>query len=279
MADNRQLSNAEIISNDTFERLRIRNSRRRIWRILAYVLTALLFIILFAVVCVTLFFKVTYIEITGSQIYEGKNDSIIELTGIEFGQNLYSFKSAVLEQEIITEYPYIKDVKFKRHLPDRIEIHVTEDIPFYYIEIGGEYFILSEELRVLEKVDNTDRIERINLSFQLMHLELPTVIYAVVGQPIIFRRESNFQYTKEMLDFIQISEVIYGVKKLNIVNKFNNYFIYNNYKVVIGNSENISSKLILAMEIIKRNNGDPAIIDVTDITKGSIRQDGQVVIE
>ena len=279
MADNRQLSNAEIISNDTFERLRIRNSRRRLWRILAYVITALVFFVLFIVVCGAVFFKISMIEVTGSQIYENKKDDIVLMTGIEIGQNMYGINSSLIRQEIITEYPYIKNVRFRRHLPDRIEIELTEDIPLYYIVIGGEYFILSEELRVLEKVDHPDRIDRINISYKLIRLELPAVVYAVVGKAIVFRRESNFEYTKEMLDIIQASDVIHNITKLSIVNKFNNYFIYNNFKVILGNNENISSKLLLAKRIIDIRGDDPAIIYVTDITKGSVRQDGQVIIE
>jgi len=279
MAENRQLSNAEIVSNDTFERLKSRNSRRRLLRTLLYISVGLLTCALFLVVCVVLFFKVSAIEITGAQIYGNVTDSIIELSGIELEQNMYAVKSSTLRQTITTEYSYVKDVILRRHLPDKIEIELIEDIPFYYIVIGGEYFILSEELRVLEKVDNPDRIDRINSSYKLMRLELPLVKYAVVGKPIIFKRETNFSYVKEMLGIIQTSELAENISKLSIVNKFNNYFIYNDYKIVLGNNENISAKLLLAQEIMSRRSGEPTIIDVTDITKGSARQDGQVIIE
>jgi Cell division septal protein len=279
MAENRQLSNAEIVSNDTFERLRSRNSRRRVLRVLSYIFIGLLTCALFITVCVLMFFKIAVVEITGAEIYGNVVESMIEFTGIELDQNLYSVKSSVLRQNIVTEYSYIKDVKIKRHIPDRIEIQLIEDKPVYYIVIGGEYFILSSEFRVLEKVDNSDRIARINSSYKLIRLELPVVKYAVVGKPIVFKRETNFNYVKDMLDFIQNSDIVYDISKLNIVNKFNNYFIYNNYKIVLGNNENIEAKLILARDIIDRISNDPGIIYVTDITKGSVRQDGQVVIE
>ena len=282
MADNRQLSNAEMVSNDTFERLRLRNSRRRLLRILSYIAVGVLTCVLFITVCVVLFFKVAAIEITGAQIYGNVTENIIEFSGIALDQNMYAVKSSTVRQIITEEYSYVKDVKLRRHLPDKIEIELIEDIPFYYIVIGGEYFILSQEFRVLEKVDNADRIERINSSYKLMRLELPTVKYAVVGKPIVFKRETNFGYVREMLEYVQTSDIAEHVSKLNIINKFNNYFIYNNYKIILGNNDNIPAKLILAKEIINRRirmSTDPAIIDVTDITKGSVRQDGQVIIE
>lgn len=271
MADKRQLSNAEIISNDTFERLKSRNNRRRILRVLTYVLAGLFFCTVFVVICVVLFFKVQIIEVTGTQIYGYDNDKIRQTSGIEVEQNLYTIGSGQVKDAIINAYPYIKDVKVKRYLPDTIEIELVEDTPRYYMVIGGEYFIMSEDLRVLEKVDDSERIDRINISYNLIKLEMPVVTYAVVGKEIMFRRESNFEYVKNLLDLIQMTDIYDDISEFNIVNKFNIYFIYNNYKIIIGNNDNISSKIILAKEIFDRITDEFAIIDVADITKGSVR--------
>lgn len=278
MADRNQLSNAEIISNDTFERLKSRNSRRRLLRILSYVLIAVFLVAVFVIVCVVVFFKVGEIQITGTQIYGYDNENILELSGIELEQNMYAVNSKYVKEVIINNYPYVKDVKLKRHLPDTIEIELIEDTPIYYIVIGGEYFILSEDLRVLEKVEDIDRIERINISYKLIRLELPVVIYAVEGKQIVFKRATNYAYTINLLELIQASDIIYNISKVSLINKYNIYLIYGNYKLIIGNNENISSKINLAKEIISRITNDPAIIDITDITKGSVRQDSQVVI-
>lgn len=279
MAEKKQLSNVEIISNDTFERLKSRNSRRRILRMVSYVLTALFFCTVFGVICVTVFFKVASVEITGTVVYGYENTEILKSTGIEYEQSLYAVNSKTIKQSIINKFPYVKDVKVKRYLPDTIVIELIEDIPYYYLVIGGEYFVLSQDLRVLEMTENVDRIQRISVSYKLIKLELPSVIYAVVGENIIFKRETNFSYTKKMLDLISASDVVYNITRMNFVNKYNIYFIYGNYKVMLGNNENITAKLMLAKEIINRIGEDPAVIYVTDITKGSVRQDAQVVIE
>ena len=64
-------------------------------------------------------------------------------------QSIFSAE-ATLAEEIIADFPYFRMSQFEKAYPNRIVVHVTEDVEVYAIENGaGQYYILGGDGTVL----------------------------------------------------------------------------------------------------------------------------------
>lgn len=242
-----QITNAERVSNDTFERLRelnrIRRSRRTVF---GFLFTAAVCVI-FIVGCVSLFFKVSTILVEGVTVYNG--DAIREASGIRLNQSLYALDKAAIEKSVIANYPYIKNVHVDRRIPTTVALIIEEDEPHYYFELTGEYFVLSDTLRVMEYTE--DIAELLIREPNIIKLNTQRIIYAVVGQQIIFENGDYFEYAQEMLATFLGSELSDKINIIDFSDKFNIFIMYDGrFKIEFGNIENIAIKINFASRIL-----------------------------
>ena len=293
MEEGEALSNAEIISNDTFKRIQARKSRKIFFRSIFYVVIALTVCAVFISICVYVFFNIKNVTVINEmhEDPEGRKityisyetEDIIEAGNIEMGSNMYSINKKNIEYMIKLSFPYVKEVNIRRKLPSDIEIELIEDEPYYYIVISGEYFVLSNSLRVLERTETRLRLDSLLLKNpRLIELELPAVKYAFVGSELKFRRENDFKFVLALLNLFETTdEDIYNnISKINISNRYKIYFIYDDdFKVAIGKNENFALKLSLAKEIMKYLKDQRAVIDVGDISVNSALQVGQEALK
>lgn len=243
----KQLTNAERVSKETFDRLRDLNRARRTRRIILSILFALVVCIIFVVGCVSLFFKVNTVLIEGETGYD--KDAIREASGIKLDQNLYSIDKTAIQKSVITSYPYIKDVRVDRRIPTTIALIIEEDVPHYYFEIAGEYFVLSDKLRVLEYTE--DITELLTREPNIIKLNTQRIIYAVVGQQIVFENEEYFQYAQDMLATFLGSELADKITLIDFSDKFNIFVMYDGrFKIEIGNIDKIAMKINYAFQIL-----------------------------
>lgn len=268
---NEDLSNAEIVVNDTFKKLRGKNKRRHAVRNIFIITLSLIALAVFAVLCFTVFFKVGDITVEGSAYYS--DGSIIKCSGIEVEQSLFAFNEAEIRKRMIDRYPYIKDVHIKRRIPSSVVIYITEDTPSYYVKISEEYFVLSDTLRVLEY---TSRIDDLNRHIGIKCLRLSHISRAITGQQMQFTDDDYYDTIVNALAVMNTSTLFDNISLFNFSDKFALYFVYDNrFKVIYGTDDDIMIKLELAREII--NSFDEGVadgskskgtIDVQDITKG-----------
>ena len=81
------LNNAELVNQDSFERLRSKNRRKEIRRRIFYTLVALLLIAAVGIVCVVLFFNLRTVEIRGNSHYT--DEEILDACGFTPTTNLF----------------------------------------------------------------------------------------------------------------------------------------------------------------------------------------------
>jgi len=286
MSENEQLSNVELITNDTFERLKSKNNRRKFINGVLYVSIFIGLCALFIGICVVIFFKVETIDVTGSTIYNEL--LIIEASGIELEQNIYSLNERQIEESIVMNYPYIKGVKIIRHLPSTIELSLTIDTPYYYTLFIDEYFVLSNDLRVLERSEDFSRIMELRVNYDIIEIKTPSIKYSVVGREIVFKRGSDFDFVKNTMQVFESTGIYAEINKINLSNKYDIYIIYNNrYKIIFGNSDDLSTKITWALGIIEehmsdedqRNQRERGTIEAYDIKIGSFEGNNQLILE
>lgn len=264
----RDETSEELIAGYTFERLKRSNQLKKLKNGIFYIVTALTVCVIFFAICVEVFLKVTDVTVVGSKMYRA--EELSQNCGIEHETNIYSVSRAKIERDMVMKYPYISTVKLKRILPSTVELSVTEDTPYFYTEISGEYFVLSDDLRVLQRTEN---IADLRYSFGLRELVTPEVAYAVVGRQIRFKRESNYDYALNFIRWLQLSELYEKTDKIDISDKYMMFIIYDEkLKIVLGDDDELEVKLSSAIKILEQlddimsdTNG---IIDVQDINMG-----------
>ncbi|MCX4370928.1 MAG: FtsQ-type POTRA domain-containing protein [Dysosmobacter sp.] len=124
---------------------RRRHSKRRRGRGgfgLLYKLLSVLLICTAIIVAMTLFFRVDNIVITGQHRYTA--EEIQAASGVELGSNMYLLNKYEAARGIVSQLPYIEDVRVNRKLPDTLLIEVHESgRPFALVQEGSTWLISS----------------------------------------------------------------------------------------------------------------------------------------
>lgn len=243
------MTNAEIINQNSFLRLRAKNIRRAAIRRVFYILITAVLCLLFLVICAALFFRIQTIEVRGNTIYGA--DELVAISGVEIGQNLYSVSSGTVSEKIKSACTYVKSVKIYRQLPSTLVIHVEEDTAEYYIELAGEYFTLSADFRVLGRADSREKI--MQTSSGIKYIAVPELRYCVVGSELLFRRAVNMKVVLAVMADIKLWELYDTVDYVDMSDKFNIKLICGGgkYRILLGGRDEMKLKLDFAKAIIE----------------------------
>ncbi len=244
-----ELSNAELVNNDSFLKLRSKNKRKEIGRKIFYVAVGVSLTALIAIVCVVVFFGLKKVEIRGNSRYT--EEQILEACGFSPSDNLFGVDLKKAEKDIIKKYPYISKVTFKRVLPSTLIITVTEDAPSYCAEIYGDYFLLSEDLRIISKHDIYEDIEVLDMP--VIYLKLPQVERAVQGERIVLDKDSNYDHIIEFLSLLKEQEIYNRTDCIDASDRYHLvlYTDGSRYKIDIGTKDNLDTKIKFVKKVIE----------------------------
>lgn len=238
----------EPLSDEAFFKVRKLSQLKMRSRRMIYAAVALLFSFGLVALCLNVFLKIQKITVSGGSIYDDWR--LIEMSGITEGQNIYSIDKDKVEKTIVSNFPYIKSVKVVRHLPTDVELIVEEDVPRYYFELCGEYYVLSDSLRILELSENENKI--LSKYEFVQKLVLSSVTRAVVGEQVGFENDTYYDYVYEVLTQFLNCSITDRINTINLSDKFNIYIIYDNrFKVQIGNMDNLNLKISVATAVIE----------------------------
>ncbi len=242
------VSAAEIISNDSFERLLARNRRRSTEEILVVVGLVCFLVAALAFLCGYLFFKAENVTVVGNELYG--TEAILREAGITPEDNLFSVSEADLRKRLTAAFPYLRRVTLERSLPTSLTIRVEEDTPQYFTEIAGDYFLLSGTLRVLERAkcaeDFTGRIP------DLLPVRVPEIKKAIVGSELVFPRDATFRYMNDLLNTLEASPIRPFIDTVDVSEKFNiRLYLYDaRLCVSIGGTDDLNAKLTFLTRIL-----------------------------
>ncbi len=270
------LNNAELVNKDSFERLKSKNRRKEFRRKIFYLLISVLLFALVALICIVFFFDLEHVKFRGNEKYTQE-----ELLGsCDFGDasNLFGIDLDDVENQIKSNFPYIKSVSFKRVLPSTLVITVFEDVPVWFTQISGDWFVLSSDLRVISRYDLKEEVEL--LGYDLTYINLPGVDYAVTGEIIKFTKSSNYNY---LVSFLKELDDFEFFNTINAVDASDRYHmaIYSRdgkYKVALGTSDKLESKIRLVMKIIEVAFDEKTIasIDVENLTSAIVLKQNEL---
>lgn len=191
------------------------------------------------------------------------NDTIISLSTLQLEQNIFKFYNKNIEDKI-KENPYIEKVTIHRKLPSTVEIKVTERVAQYAVDYMGKYAYINTQGYILELAENNQ--------------DMPIIQGASTNEEKFqLGNRLNNEDLNKLEDVIAIMDVMKQYKlnekvtSIDISNK-NEYIIYladEKKKVHIGDTSNLSNKILYVQAIIEQEKGTEGDIFVNgDLNNG-----------
>ena len=215
-------------------------------------------IIVFALI--TPIFNITKIDVTGnSQI---SSDTIISLSGLKKGENIFKFNNSIIQN--IKENQYIEEVKIKRKLPGTIIISVNERTVKYQIKLINSYAYIDKNGYILE-ISNAKK-------------EVPVIVgFSVTENDLINKKRLETEDLEKLNKMHKIIDAAKSVEIDKLITEINiedesNFYLYiesENKKVFIGDSTNLTNKMLYLKKILEETHESSGSIFVNgDISNG-----------
>ena len=258
MADNRS-RDAE------YDRFQAENAKRSVILKIAIWLLIVVFMLVVALFFGTRLFAVKYIIVDGLDHYT--YSQVLDVGDLSKGKVLLFISENKLSNQLMEKFAYIKSVKLEKQYPDTITITLEEETPQFYIEIQGEYFLLTRSLKVLERYHNEAKL--IEAAPEVQYIKVPTVARAVVCKQLEFASESKARHTEEALSLLLDSRLYSGVTAIDFSNRFDMTIVYDNrLEIHLGSFKEYDAKLDLVLGMVhtysKKATGKLEIVFDTD---------------
>lgn len=238
----------------TGKQAKIMRRKKKIKKIIKWITLLLLIVggVIFALV--SPIFNINEIQvINNNQI---STSTIISLSQLQIGQNIFKFKSGQVRQDIKTN-PYIESVKLQRKIPNKIEITIEERQKDYNVEFLNGYAYINKQGYILEISEQK--------------LDLPVIQGVSTDQnEIVAGNRLNCEDLLKLQTVIQIMNICknYGlqdkISSIDIKSK-DNYILFleeDKKKINLGNESNLSNKMLYVSTILKENEGKEGTIYV-----------------
>lgn len=221
-------------------RRRRRGGLGRLLRPLSVLLTAVA-----VVAALTMFFKVSTVEVTGSSRY--RDGEVAAASGVELGDNLVLLDKYRIAQRIYTELPYVTEARINRKFPSTLVLEVTETSAVASIQGAGGYWLLSAGEKLLEAVDETGAqdylritgLEAVNPAVSA-RLELPE------DSPITLERLGQLLSAMERLEMLGRADGLDLSDRSDLVLGYDGRF-----QVIISYDADFDYKLLCLLEAVK----------------------------
>ena len=244
---NNQKNNEEQQKRMTKKQAQVLRKKKKIKRIIKLITLLMITIggIVFALV--SPIFNIKEINVVKNE--QISSDTIVSLSQLKIGQNIFKYSSKKVEEEIKTN-PYIEIVNIKRKFPDKIEITVKERQKNYNIEFLNGYAYINNQGYILE------------ISEQKLELPIVQGISTeeekiVEGNRLNEQDLSRLEIVIQIMNICENYELDTKISKIDISDK-NNYVIHMEEEkktVYLGDESNLSNKMLYIPTILEENKG------------------------
>lgn len=220
---------------------------RNVNRPLAFflVIVALIFIM-------SVFFKVSRIEVKGNSIYTA--DEVIKASGIEKGDNLFFINGIAAGSRVAVKLPYVDSVQINRGLPNLVIIEVTESKAVGCVKVGDELWSVSSSGKFLSSITQDD-------SSHIAMISGINVSDAATGEHIeaASGEENKLAYLTDILYQIQARGLLGKVAAIDMSDVNNPTFEYDSrFLVKLGAMDNTEYKFGKMLSAVSQLSADDA---------------------
>lgn len=190
------------------------------------------------------------VSIGGSGVYS--QEQIINASGIAKGTELFGFDRAAAVNNIKRELPYVSNVIMTRLPPSTLRIDIHTDTAVFGIMLGEEYYIISENFRVVEKLRMDGRPLEYVKPHGIVNIITNDVVRSFVGERIEFGDNDIVSFLEEFLKLRRGHDAAEMITSVDIRDKFNVVMNYGDlYTVQFGVFENIYRKALNSFDVIE----------------------------
>ena len=229
--------------------------RRRVRRPSAGRGRSLLQPLIFLLICVALvlgmsvFFRVSKVEVVGNSIYTA--EEVVDASGIGKGDNLFFINRFSAASRIFSKLPYVDKAKVTRALPNRVTITIQESSAMAYVKADDGYWVVDQNCKLLKSVTDSEltglaRIDGITPVEPKVGEGLNTYLAAILGQLL----------TRDMASKVTV---------IDLADAASPSFLYDGrFTVRLGANENVEYKFgMLQSAISQLTAGDTGTIDLS----------------
>ena len=264
MNDLTKKTNEDIVTYSNFDRKRKKKSAVRAVSIIA---VALVLVAVISFIIVKKYFVVKSVIVNGSETYSSAE--IKASCGISEGDVIFFVRAADVRKRLAPSYPFIRTVEIEKEYPSGVNVIITEEEPVYCFEYDGEFFVMSREMKLLEK--STEK-ERITGKFKnVKPVTVPPVYKAVLSDRLLFVSEKDTRHVGEVLYELYGWSGYDKISEIDISNRFDIRIVYDGRITVrFGSKSGFLSKLKFAEGIIMAYSGSSYGEIIIDSTKEAV---------
>lgn len=249
---NNKNKNQEVQRRMTKKQAKMERKKKKIKRIIKWTTLFLLIIggIIFALV--SPIFNINEIQVDNNN--QIATETIISLSQLQIGQNLFRFNKDKVEKEIKTN-PYIESVNIKRKLPNKIEITIEERNKNYNVEFLNGYAYINNQGYILE-------ISEQKLDLPVIQGTSTEAEQIVAGNRLNTEDLEKIETVIQIMNICRNYELEQKVSTIDITNK-SNYIIYMEEEkktIYLGDESNLSNKMLYVPTILEENQGKEGTI-------------------
>ena len=265
---NNQNKKQETKKKMTKKQAHTERKKKKIKRIIKWTTIFLLIIGGFIFVLVSPIFNVIEIQVANNN--QIVSETIVSLSKLQIGQNLFRFNKNKVEKNIKTN-PYVESVNIKRKIPNKIEISVEERNRNFNVEFLNGYAYINNQGYILE-------ISEQKLDLPVIQGVSTEQEQIVEGNRLITQDLEKLETVIKIMDICKNYELDKKVSSINIENK-DNYIIYMEEEkktIYLGDDSNLSNKMLYVPTILQENQGKEGTIylngDLNDNFKPRFRE-------
>lgn len=208
---------------------------------------AMLFFIMFLALLVLLlvkapFFNIKQIIVNNNRIIE--TQEILKFCDV-YDKNIFYINTKDITDQI-KRNPYIESVTLSRILPNKLVVKVEERKAAFYIKLNDGIYVLSPNLTILEKRQD---IEGLNL-VELVGVDAKP---NNVGESITSNAKQQM-VSESIGELLQVNNSNVRFLSVDVKNPISITINYNDIKILVGNDEDLKSKLNTAVSILLDKN-------------------------
>lgn len=211
--------------------------------------TSLVIVLLVALVFFMMspLFNVTEIIVLGNNGVP--TETIISLSQIEIGSNIYKASKKIIKKRI-KENAYIESIEVKRRLPNKIELEVKERKTSYMLEYAGSFAYINNQGYILE-------VSNEKLDVPIIEGYTTNVEELQAGKRLNKEDLSRLEMILKITESKESNEILEKINRINIEDKQNYTLKMEEEKkiVYLGDATKLNSRMVYLKAVLEDTKG------------------------
>lgn len=245
--------------------------RRRKKRNGSFVLSLLTFLVVIGAIAasVTVFLKVAEVQVSGSVRYPAED--IVESSGIKTGDNMFLVNKFEVAEKLLSEYPYIEQIKIRRKLPDTFLFEITERVAAAYVISDGNRWLIDSNAHILERIAPDAEVKVPKISGC-------EVMTPFAGSPLVLKNQDQLPVLREVLTSLRYTGMTESISRVEIDKLYDINLVYGDrFLIVLGDASELAKKIEMLRAVIGQlNDFDKGTINVSAVKEARFRPDSSI---